>query len=96
MLTDKEAIEMMRAMDEGIMQVIDRLTAPYDAKEDEDEELTPQLYAVLLSVLSRIAASAASTAGMSEQDFSEKMAYAFRTIKALEAMHALVDKARTQ
>jgi hypothetical protein len=95
-MQDKEAVEMMRAMDAGIMQVIDRITAPYDAKEDEDEELTPQLYAVVLSVLSRITASSASSAGMSEQDFVERMAHTFRTVKALEAMHALVNKARTQ
>jgi hypothetical protein len=95
-MQDKEAVEMMRAMDAGIMQVIDRITAPYDAKEDEDEELTPQLYAVVLSVLSRITASSAISAGMSEQDFVERMAQTFRTVKALEAMHALMNKARTQ
>lgn len=95
-MQDKEAVEMMRAMDAGIMQVIDRITAPYDAKEDEDEELTPQLYAVVLSVLSRITASSASSAGMSEQDFVDKMAHTFRIVNALEARHALVNKARTQ
>jgi hypothetical protein len=89
-MKDKAVTDMMRAMDEGIIRTIDIITAPFSEDTPED---SASMYAAVLTVLSRIAASCAVTAGMTEEHFTANMRSTYRKVSAVQAMREMLDRA---
>jgi len=89
-MTSNESTTLLNTLDEAIIRTIDLVTSPYDARDDVSEE---EMFAAVLSVLSRVAASAALAAGYDADSFAQRMHGAFRIYESHKRAADVLNKA---